>query len=49
MCLQRYKAYPDRAEKVKIRLNPICVRPHLPGTDNCLTWQGYFLFLKVKK
>ena len=34
-----YKAYPDRAAKVKsnqIRLNPsdpICVRPHLPSAD----------------
>ena len=40
MCFQRYKAYPNRAEKaknmVKIRLNPsdpICVRPHLPRAD----------------
>ena len=37
ICFRRYKAYPERAEKVnlvKIRLNPsdpICVRSHLPS------------------
>ena len=40
MCFQRYKAYPDRAEKetpAKIRLNPtdhFCIRPHLPSAED---------------